>query len=448
MSMRRRQTTAMRAVLGFLPILGLLPATAAANPINILFVGNSFTHGRYEPVRTYNGGFAAGDVHDLLCPSPASCSSAEQGTQINPGVTPPPGSTLLQQLDYLEANPSAQYNEPGPYGGVPGIFLQFTREAGLDYSVSVVAVSSATLTGYLNNTGSEAGDLPLIESSAWNKVVLQDQSFRPLPSTITVNGHSVATRGDPAGFESAVTGLINGIDAADKAAGKPNAAVTLYETQPLASYGYTSSNPNAPIFGSSTSLPGGLNAPYVGDANPIAAMASDLHNAYEKAASDYMASNPTGSSVNVALAGDAWVSAIDAGIAVQDPYLATNPPNEVDLWDSNALDACCTTPIGYHPSVYGAYLSALVLFDEITGVSPQSLLPEFDPNNPGYDDSAAYELGISPEIARELAMIAGETVRVGHPIPEPGSLVLLSGIVGIFVARKRPRRRSAGPRQS
>jgi len=85
----------------------LLPATAVANPINILFVGNSFTHGRYEPVRTYNGGFAAGDVRDLLCPSPASCSSAEQGTQVNPGVTPPPGSTLLQQLDYLEANPSA-----------------------------------------------------------------------------------------------------------------------------------------------------------------------------------------------------------------------------------------------------------------------------------------------------------------------------------------------------
>lgn len=431
----------VHAAVGLLLILGLLPATATAAPINILFVGNSFTHGRYEPVRTYNGGFAADDVHDLLCPSPASCSSAEQGSQVNPALTPPPGSTLLQQLDYLQANPSAQYNEPGPYGGVSGIFLQFTRDADLDYSVSVVAVSSATLTGYLKNTGSEAGDLPLIESAAWNKVVLQDQSFRPLPSTITVNGHGVATRGDAAGFESAVTGLINGIDVADKAGGKPNAAVTLYETQPLASYGYTSTNPNAPIFGSSTSPPGGLNAPYVGDPNPIAAMASDLHNAYEKAASDYMASNPTGSTVNVALAGDAWVSAIDNGIAVQDPYLSNNPPGEVDLWDSNALDACCTTPIGYHPSLYGAYLSALVLFDEITGVSPDSLLPEFDPTNPDYNDSAAYALGISPDVARELAMIAAETVRVGHAIPEPGSLFLLSGIAGIFVVRRRRARR-------
>jgi hypothetical protein len=443
--MNARRTTArpflVHAALGALPILGLLPATAAADPINILFVGNSFTHGRYEPVRTYNGGFAAGDVHDLLCPSPATCSSAEQGTQVNPALTPPPGSTLLQQLNYLEKNPPAQYNEPGPYGGIPGIFLQFTRDAGLDYSVSVVAVSSATLTGYLNNKGSEAGDLPLIESAAWNKVVLQDQSFRPLPSTITVNGQSVPTRGDPAGFESAVTGLINGIDAKDAAAGKPNAAVTLYETQPLASYGYTSSNPAAPIFGSSTSPPGGMNAPYVGDPNPIAAMASDLHNAYEKAATDYIASNPTGSSVDVALAGDAWVSAINTGIAVQDPYLTTNPPNELDLWDSNALDACCTTPIGYHPSIYGAYLSALVLFDEITGVNPESLLPEFDSSNPDYDVSASYGLGISPAIARELAIVAQETVLAGRPIPEPGSLVLLSGIGGIFVVRKRRARR-------
>lgn len=110
-----------------------ISAAAADAPVNILFVGNSFTHGRYEPVRTYNAGFSAGDVHDLLCPSLATCSSAEQGTQIDPAETPP-------------------------------------------------------------------GDLPLIAGTAWDMVVLQDQSFRPLPATITVNGQSVATRGDFAGF--------------------------------------------------------------------------------------------------------------------------------------------------------------------------------------------------------------------------------------------------------
>jgi hypothetical protein len=43
-------------------------------------------------------------------------------------------------------------------------------------------------------------------------------------------------------------------------------------------------------------------------------MATDLHDAYEQAASDYMASSPTGSKVNVALAGDAWVSAINTRV--------------------------------------------------------------------------------------------------------------------------------------
>jgi hypothetical protein len=393
-----------------------ISATAADAPVKILFVGNSFTHGRYEPVRTYNAGFAADDVHDLLCPSPSTCSSAEQGSQIDPAETPPPGTTLSAQLAYLQANPSSQYNEPGPYGGIPGIFLQFTREARLHYSVSLVAVSSATLTGYLNNSGNEEGDLPLIDGMAWDMVVLQDQSFRPLPAMIMVNGQSVGTRGDFAGFESGVTGLINTVDATARAAGKPNPLITLYETQPLASYGYTSTNPNAPIFGSSTSPPGGLNAPYVGDLDPIGAMAMDLHEAYEQAASDYMAGNPTGSKVDVAPAGDAWVSAINTRIAIRDPYLANNPTFKVDLWDSKPLDACCTTPIGYHANTYGAYLSALVLFFEITQVSQESLLAEFDPAHPRHHDSAADALGISPDIAWKLAFVASETVRLGHPI--------------------------------
>jgi hypothetical protein len=162
-----RWTVALSA---FVPV----PGAAAEPPVNILFVGDSFTHGRYEPVRTYNAGFGADNVHDLLCPSVATCSSAEQGSQIDPAETPPPGATLSAQLAYLQANPSLRYNEPGPYGGIPGIFLQFAREAHLQYSVAVVAVSSATLTGYLNNTGNEEGDLQLIEGTAWDMVVLQD----------------------------------------------------------------------------------------------------------------------------------------------------------------------------------------------------------------------------------------------------------------------------------
>jgi len=426
-------------------LLAMTGQQAAADPIDILFVGNSYTHGRYDPALNYNAG-AAGNtsntvVHDLLCPGTGTtCTSGvESVAPVVPTTSNTPGSTLASQLTYLQNNPSSQYTEVGPFSGVAGIFLQFTEDAGLNYNVSLIAVSSATLTGYANNKGSEAGDLPLIENSKYSQVVLQDQSFQPLPTTITVNGQSVATRGSPASFNSGVTSLVNGIDAADATGGKPNAAITLYETPPIASYGYTSSNPNAPIFGSSTVAATGKTsyAPYVGDANPIAAMASDLHNAYLNAASTYNTGNPNQSHVNVALAGDAWVSAINLGFAQQNPFLTSEPAGEVDLWDSNPLLACCTVPIGYHPSAYGDYLDALVLFGQITGVDPLTLVSEFDPGNAGYEDSASVALGISAPIAYDLAVAAEDTLQNGGPVPEPASLVVLaSGVLGLLLRRQ------------
>ena len=419
---------------------------AHADVVNILFVGNSYTHGRYDPVLNYNAGpgDAPGNstVHDLLCPS-LPCTGAEAGPQVTPTTANTPGGSLSGQLSYLQANPSSQYNEVGPYSGVSGIFLQFTKDAGLNYNVSVVAVSSATLTGYANNTGSEAGILPLIESSKYNQVVLQDQSFQPLPTTITVNGQSVATRGNPTSFQSGVNKLITGIDKADAAAGVPNAAVTLYETPPIASYGFTSTNPNAPIFGSSTVAQQNGNtayAPYVGDANPIAAMASDLHNAYVTEAANFNAANPTLSHVSVALAGDAWVTAINQGVAQFNPFLVNEPAGQIDLWDSNPLLACCETPIGYHPSQYGDFLDALVLFGQITGLNPESLDAEWDPNNPLYSNSASLTLGIAPQIADDLAIAAEDTLLAGAPAaPEISTwAMMVLGFAGLgFLGYRR-----------
>lgn len=418
-----------------------MAAPAMADPIELLLVGNSFTHGRYSPVLNYNAGSATSTgtnvVHDLL----SNTAAEKPSSPANPSNNPPPGSTLAAQLTYLQNNPASQYTEVGPFGGVAGMFLQFTKEAGLNYDVSLVAVSSATLTGYLNNTGSEAGDLALIASSTWNKVVLQDQSFQPLPSTVTVNGQSVPTRGKPTSFQSGVNGLVNAIDAADTAAGKANAAVTLAQTPPLAAYGYTSSNPAQPIFGSSTVAGQNGNpayAPYVGDADPNAAMASDLHNAYYGEAAAYDAANPSKSRLNVAPDGDAWITAMNLGFAQRNPYLTNEPAGQIDLWDSDPLEACCTVPIGYHPSVYGDYLNALSLFETITGDDPRtSLLAEFDPAN---TSSVATTFGISPTIAFELATAAGLTVAAQGPassVPEPGSLALAgAGLLGLAGLRR------------
>src|ERR1700727_1004522 len=177
-------------VVGSLLADGPASAQTGPKPVEILFLGNSFTHGRYPPALSYNAGPGNSTnsnlVHDLLCPSLTAAGMCTSGAEAVAAVTPTaantPGGTLPGKLAYLQANPSAQNTEVGPFGGVAGVFLQFTREAGLHYNVSLVAVSSATLSGYLGNKGNEAGMLPLIASAKWDHVVMHDQSFRPLPN--------------------------------------------------------------------------------------------------------------------------------------------------------------------------------------------------------------------------------------------------------------------------
>ena len=163
LGIRRQRGLSVAAVATLLTLS--LWQTAMADPVNILFVGNSYTHGRYDPALNYNAGAgnAPGDgvVHDLLCPS-SPCTGVEGPAPVVPTAGNTPGGTLAGQLGYLQSNPGSQYAEVGPFSGVAGMFLQFTKDVGLDYNVSLMAVSSATLTGYSNNSGNEAGDLPLI----------------------------------------------------------------------------------------------------------------------------------------------------------------------------------------------------------------------------------------------------------------------------------------------
>ncbi len=421
----------LNAALAGLWAAGMGAGAVAAEPTKILFVGNSYTHGRYTPALNYNAGPGDGTssalVHDLLCPT-VPFTGVEGVAPVVPTNANTPGYTLLDQLAFLQANPGDQYTEVGPFGGVAGIFLQFTKEAGLDYDVSLMAVSSATLKGYSNNTGNEAGDLPLIENAKFSKVIMQDQTFDPLPTSITVNGQAVPTRGNPTGFLAGVTALVNGIDAADKAAGVLDAEIWLAQTPPLASYGYTSTNPAEPIFGVSTLAQQNNNpayAPYLGDADPMSAMASDLHNAYENTAASYNAAHSGQSTVNVALDGDAWVSAMNLGVAQRNPFLAREPWGQVDLWDSNPLLACCQVPVGYHPSVYGDYLNALMLFGAITRVNPLWIAEEYSPFPFTARGTAAHALGIPPETAVALAIVATETLIAGGPVNRQPILLCL-----------------------
>src|SRR5512139_3830347 len=88
-------------------------AAAHAAPQSILFVGNSYTFGRVDPVMSYN----AANVHDLTAAM---------------NIANPAGSNVY---------------EPHPWGGVAGIFKQFTLQSGLDYDVSISARNAASLRG-------------------------------------------------------------------------------------------------------------------------------------------------------------------------------------------------------------------------------------------------------------------------------------------------------------
>src|SRR5664279_5387879 len=237
-----------------LTLIAVAPVLAQSSPIQILFVGNSFTFGKYAPVRNYMGGYDSGPggvssahVHDLQCLTAATCSAAGSVALSVPSTNPnvvnnPLYPTLTSQLNYLNTT-GPKFTEPGPFGGIPGVFLKFTQEAGLNYDVSIDTIASATL----NGTWKNSTNLPVISAATWDHVVLQEQSFTPLPTTIVVNGATVTTRGNPANFNTGVQAIVNSIHTNDAAAGRPDAAVTLYQTQPLASYSFLSTNLAMPI---------------------------------------------------------------------------------------------------------------------------------------------------------------------------------------------------------
>ena len=260
-------------------------------------------------------------------------------------------NTTDENAGLPSSSPRYENDGTGPWGGVPGIFKKFTDEAGLAYEVHLELINGNSLENHYNVA------LSVIQQSRWNQVVLQELSMRPLP---TERG------GQPSLFFTYATQLEQKIHVANA-----QAKVYLYQTWARADLTYPA------------------NQPYTG--LPIEAMNTDLHDAYKQLLtqnSRFMAVVPVG---------DAWIRAIQAGVATRNPFSPI--AGLQNLWATDR----------YHASKWGSYLAACVLFYQLTARDPRTL---------GRTEQAAAALGISSSEASSLQEIAYQQVRAaGAPLP-------------------------------
>jgi hypothetical protein len=338
---------AIQNILGSM-LLACAAGAWATEPIKILFVGNSFTYTR-PPALQYN----TDNVTDLN----------EQNA-----------------IDFPSGSDPAL---PQPWGGVPGIFKAMTDQAGLAYDVRHSLRGGATLRGHLINSNPAGWDMRAnIASDRWDVVVLQgnstealnraDGSFPQFNSYVGLLGRFIT---DGAAFSYRERDLYTGgtnnlriIPANPNA--NPDAQIYLYQTWARPDLTYP---------------PGEA---YSGE--PLETMANDLVDAYDAAA----LANPI--VAGVVPVGEAFMRAIDDGVAMRNPYEPT--PRALDLWWEEDQ---------FHSSVYGSYLSALVMFGSLTGIDPASF---------GATEKAANDLGIHPLDAMQLQRVASKQLAASGQV--------------------------------
>ena len=257
----------MKAIVCAAALLAFAAAPASAR--SILFVGNSFTFGEFSAAKRYQ----TNTVTDLNGPDAT-------------------GRTL---------------------GGMPAIFKELTREAGLDYTVSLETAPGRGLDYHYANK------LPLLDK-AWDDVVLQ--SFSTLDA---------AHPGDPA-----LLTQFAGRFADTLAARNPKVTIYLSSTWSRADLTYPAGQPWS--------------------GKPIQQMGLDVEAGYEAAL------KATPRIVGIIPIGLAFNRAIATGLADPNPYDGIGA-GQIDLW---AFD-------NYHASVFGYYLEALTVFGKVTGRDPLSL---------------------------------------------------------------------------
>jgi hypothetical protein len=332
----------------------------------VLFVGNSYTFGRVDPVMSYN----AASVADL---------------------------TYQMWLD----NPvGANDDEPHPWGGIPGVFKKLVDQAGLDWDVSISARNAASLRGQYLNSNPAGWDLRgNVASQRFDIVMLQDLSDEPLPPGRGANANLAYFNGyvdkleqwvhDGAAQTYTETQLFGGTSAACQAA--TGASASACNTARVIAPANTNARAGAEVYLYETWArpdmigPNGTNASgqFYSAAEGLEAMTADFHSAYFGRAA------ANGHIEDVAPVGDAFLRAVQSGVAMRDPYVPE--AGKVNLWHTDF----------FHPSKYGSYLSALVHFATLTGYNPLML---------GGSEQAAADLGIAPGVAAQLQKIAQATV--------------------------------------
>lgn len=410
--------------------LACLPAAAGAATVDVLFVGNSYTFGRVDPVMSYN----TENVTDLTAP--------ERGGTF----TDTTGSNVF---------------EPHPWGGVAGIFKQLTVQAGLDYNVSLSTRNAASLRGHFLNTSPAGWDTRgNIGLQSWDKVVLQEQSDEALPRHVNAAGNTIAS--NPEYFRyfadviedyvksSAPTGDIRyrdafaGATSAERQAACVGAGISAGTcSMNRGSFSNPNANPDAEVYlyqtwarpnmvdGAPATTTDELTGDITWSSEPsqntyytdLETMTDDLVASFEDAALQ-AAADGSGGFAGIAPVGEAFLRAVQSGVATRDMWgddAATD--GLIDLWFDD----------GTHASKYGSYLSALVMFGTLTGLDPAQF---------GAAEISARDLGIDWRSALVLQRVASD--QLGYepqpaPIPLPASApLILAGLAAMaWVGRKR-----------
>jgi hypothetical protein len=389
-------------------------ATATAAPTEILFVGNSYTFGRVDPVMSYN----AANVHDMTA-------------------------------DFYKANPAgANPWEPHPWGGIAGIFKQFTVQKGLDYDVSISTRNAASLRGHFLNTANAAWDLRgNIASQKWDVVVLQEQSDAALPVGMGKNanpaqfaayankieqfihngaaqtytetqlyGSLAACQGT--GATAVTCNTVRNIPQNVNASSDTKVYLTETWARPDMVYAHlvTKADTTDPT---GSPIPDGTGTSAKLYYDSLAGMTADLRTTiYGEAASN-------GHFAGVIGVGDAFQLAYEQGLVKTNGFydangvFAPNVDGVMNLWWDDYL----------HASKYGSYLDALTQFGTITGLDPRTL---------GAGEIAARDLGISAANALVLQQVAAQQLGM---VPEPASIALIVFGLGLIAGTRARRNR-------